>query len=155
MAFHIIEALIALLVVLEAVMSFRVWKDGVCRRGDSLANAALMTSDFVLTNLFWYGLMYAGWRLVQHLTPLHLDKANPLVWLAALALSDLSFYLYHRSSHRVRLLWAVHSVHHTSHNYNLSTALRLSSFEGAIRWPFWILLPALGVPASLTMTAYL
>ncbi|HKT53625.1 MAG TPA: sterol desaturase family protein, partial [Caulobacteraceae bacterium] len=113
------------------------------------------TSDFILTNLFWYGIMYGAWRLVQHLTPLHLDKANPLVWLLAFGLSDLSYYLYHRTSHRMRLLWAVHAVHHTSHNYNLSTALRLSSLEGLIRWPFWLILPAIGVPAPLTMTAYL
>lgn len=155
MIFHITEALIALAIAFEAVMSFRIWRDGVHRRGDSLANAALMTSDFIVTNLFWYGVMYGGWRLTERLTPLHLNKASPFVLAAALLLSDLSFYIYHRTSHRMRLLWAVHSVHHTSHNYNLSTSLRLSSFEGLIRWPFWLILPAVGIPASLTMFAYL
>jgi sterol desaturase/sphingolipid hydroxylase (fatty acid hydroxylase superfamily) len=153
--FYIVEALIGVAIAIEAALSFRLWKDGVHRRGDTLANAALTVADFTMTNLFWYGLMYAGWRLAAHYSPFHLRRSSPLVWLLALALSDLSFYIYHRASHRMRLLWAVHSVHHTSHNYNLSTALRLSSFEGLIRWPFWLILPAFGVPPSLTMFAYL
>lgn len=47
---------------------------------------------------------------------------------AALAVAvlgwDFIYYWNHRLSHEVRWLWAVHSVHHSSERYNLSTALR-------------------------------
>ena len=46
--------------------------------------------------------------------------------LLALPLTDLAYYAEHRLSHRVRLFWAAHSVHHSSEHFNMSTALRLS-----------------------------
>jgi sterol desaturase/sphingolipid hydroxylase (fatty acid hydroxylase superfamily) len=39
-------------------------------------------------------------------------------------LDDLRYYWWHRTSHRVRWLWADHVNHHSSQHYNLSTALR-------------------------------
>jgi sterol desaturase/sphingolipid hydroxylase (fatty acid hydroxylase superfamily) len=41
-------------------------------------------------------------------------------------LIDLAFYIEHRCSHRVRLLWASHSVHHSSERMLATTAYRLS-----------------------------
>ncbi|HEX7355531.1 MAG TPA: sterol desaturase family protein [Mycobacteriales bacterium] len=37
---------------------------------------------------------------------------------------DLAYYWNHRFSHESRWLWAIHSIHHSSERYNLSTALR-------------------------------
>ena len=45
-------------------------------------------------------------------------------WIACFLLDDLSYYIYHRSAHRVRWFWANHVNHHSSQHYNLSTALR-------------------------------
>ena len=41
-------------------------------------------------------------------------------------LVDLGFYVEHRCSHRIRLLWASHSVHHSSEKMQATTAFRLS-----------------------------
>src|SRR5262249_38049629 len=41
-------------------------------------------------------------------------------------LVDLGFYVEHRCSHRIRLLWASHSVHHSSERMQVTTAFRLS-----------------------------
>ena len=48
-------------------------------------------------------------------------------WTAALTLlaADFIYYWNHRTSHDVRLFWTYHSVHHSSHEFNLSTAIRL------------------------------
>ena len=48
-------------------------------------------------------------------------------WTAALTLltADFIYYWNHRASHDVRLFWTYHSVHHSSHEFNLSTAIRL------------------------------
>jgi len=50
-------------------------------------------------------------------------------WQAFLLLflvEDFTYYLWHRASHEVRLLWAAHENHHSSEYFNLSTALRQS-----------------------------
>jgi len=46
--------------------------------------------------------------------------------IALFLLVDLGFYVEHRCSHRVRLLWASHSVHHSSEKMLATTAYRLS-----------------------------
>ncbi len=51
----------------------------------------------------------------------------PLTWpvfVLCFVLDDLRFYVHHRIGHRVRWVWAMHMVHHSSENYNLPVALR-------------------------------
>jgi sterol desaturase/sphingolipid hydroxylase (fatty acid hydroxylase superfamily) len=45
--------------------------------------------------------------------------------LALFVLVDLVEYWFHRTSHRVRLLWATHSVHHSATSFNLTAAVRI------------------------------
>jgi sterol desaturase/sphingolipid hydroxylase (fatty acid hydroxylase superfamily) len=50
-------------------------------------------------------------------------------WLSLIGLfflTDLAFYIEHRCSHRIRLLWASHSVHHSSEKMLVTTAYRLA-----------------------------
>ncbi|GAB20444.1 hypothetical protein GOEFS_115_00840 [Gordonia effusa NBRC 100432] len=60
------------------------------------------------------------------LTPMHLSPSSPWVWVLAIVGVDLSYYWQHRLQHRVRFLWAAHSVHHSSQHFNMTTAIRLS-----------------------------
>lgn len=64
---------------------------------------------------------------------------------------ELAYYGFHRSSHRVRWLWATHGVHHSPTDLNFSAAYRLgwtSLISGA--WLFWLPLVALGFhPAAV------
>jgi len=46
-------------------------------------------------------------------------------WVLCLILADFTYYWMHRIEHRVRLFWALHSVHHSSEEYDLSTAFRI------------------------------
>jgi sterol desaturase/sphingolipid hydroxylase (fatty acid hydroxylase superfamily) len=46
--------------------------------------------------------------------------------IALFLLADLAFYVEHRCSHRIRFLWASHSVHHSSEQMLVTTAYRLS-----------------------------
>jgi alkylglycerol monooxygenase len=54
-------------------------------------------------------------------------------------LVDLAYYWAHRTSHEVNLFWGGHVVHHQSEDYNLSVALRQSSFQ--VIWTFAFSLP--------------
>jgi alkylglycerol monooxygenase len=43
--------------------------------------------------------------------------------------TDFAYYWAHRFSHQINLFWGGHVVHHQSEDYNLSVALRQSSFQ--------------------------
>ncbi|MEM8917961.1 MAG: sterol desaturase family protein [Pseudomonadota bacterium] len=58
-------------------------------------------------------------------------------WVVAFFVDDFFYYVFHRSAHRIRWVWAAHVNHHSSQYYNLSTALRqpwTSTF--ALTWIF-------------------
>ncbi len=57
---------------------------------------------------------------------------------------DFTYYWWHRASHRVRVLWANHINHHSSQEYNFTTAFRQSLFEPILRPFFYIHLALLG-----------
>jgi alkylglycerol monooxygenase len=59
---------------------------------------------------------------------------------------DFVYYWWHRLSHRVNLLWAVHVVHHQSEDYNLAVALRQAVLSVWTIWPFHLPLALLGIP---------
>merc|ERR1711910_16542 len=61
----------------------------------------------------------------------------------------LGYYWFHRASHEVGLLWAVHQVHHSSEEFNLTTAFRQPVFQGLFQLTHWFYLPAaLVIPPS-------
>jgi alkylglycerol monooxygenase len=60
-------------------------------------------------------------------------------WLLLFLLVDLAYYWAHRMSHEINLFWGGHVVHHQSEEYNLSVALRQSSFQ--VIWTFGFSLP--------------
>lgn len=57
-----------------------------------------------------------------------------LYWLGLFLLVDFAYYWAHRKSHEINLFWGGHVVHHQSEDYNLSVALRQSSFQ--VVWTF-------------------
>jgi sterol desaturase/sphingolipid hydroxylase (fatty acid hydroxylase superfamily) len=61
--------------------------------------------------------------LAAGLTPIHLPTTW-WTWVLAMVVTDFCYYWAHRADHRVRWLWAAHSVHHSSERFNLSTAVR-------------------------------
>ncbi len=68
---------------------------------------------------------------------------TPLVWLLAFILYDFCYYWNHRLGHEMNLLWAAHVVHHSSEEYNLTTALRQTG-TGFLSFIFYLPLAILG-----------
>jgi len=53
-------------------------------------------------------------------------------WLAfavAFVAVDLMWYVYHRLSHRVSMIWAAHMIHHQSKEYNFSVILQYHPWD--------------------------
>src|SRR5688500_6319175 len=74
------------------------------------------------------------------------------MWLLAFFADDLSYYLFHYTSHNMRWFWASHVVHHSSQRYNLSTALR-QTWTGNLTgsFIFWMWMPFLGFHPIVVM----
>ncbi|MCW8093373.1 sterol desaturase family protein [Alteromonas sp. ASW11-130] len=73
------------------------------------------------------------------------------VWVIAFIAYDFLYYWNHRMGHEMSILWAAHVVHHSSEEYNLTTALRQTS--GAIfSWIFYIPMAVAGVPPEMFIT---
>ena len=66
-------------------------------------------------------------------------------WVLCFVLYDLMFYISHRLQHRVRLLWCFHSVHHTSTEMRLTSAVRGSMFDFIYNPPFFVWMCVLGI----------
>ncbi|WP_100658479.1 sterol desaturase family protein [Alteromonas flava] len=72
-------------------------------------------------------------------------------WLLAFVIYDFLYYWNHRLGHEVSILWAAHVVHHSSEEYNLTTALRQTS-GSILNWIFFIPMAFLGIPFEMLAT---
>jgi sterol desaturase/sphingolipid hydroxylase (fatty acid hydroxylase superfamily) len=113
--------------------------DALCSIGLNLMNSVLKMGVSVFVPLVVYVWVFENFRFFT------LDN----LWLAMLAgfvVQELSYYWEHRLGHRVGLLWAFHSIHHSSNEFNHSTAARGFYFDGLLRTPFDLPAALLGVP---------
>ena len=67
-----------------------------------------------------------------------------LMWIMVFVMIDLVFYVYHRLSHRVRFLWAIHMSHHSSEEMNFAVSFRQAWFGPISKIPFFMILPLIG-----------
>lgn len=72
------------------------------------------------------------------------------LWVGVLAfvLYDFFYYWNHRLGHEMNVLWAAHVVHHSSEEYNLTTALRQSS-SSLFSWVFYLPMAVLGITPEM------
>jgi len=75
------------------------------------------------------------------------------VWILTFLVIDFVFYWYHRFSHRVRFMWAVHMNHHSSEEMNFTVALRQAWFGPLTKVPFFLVLPLIGFDPLITALA--
>lgn len=116
---------------------------------NSLSTGALSTSTGLLTK----GLGLLAYALAfEHLALLRLPAQAWWVWLLAFFLYDFCYYWLHRLGHERNVLWAAHSVHHQSEEYNLTTALRQTSSGFIFSWIFYLPLALVGVPPVVFIT---
>jgi sterol desaturase/sphingolipid hydroxylase (fatty acid hydroxylase superfamily) len=73
------------------------------------------------------------------------------MWVTAFVLYDFCYYWKHRFGHEMNILWAAHVVHHSSEEYNLTTALRQSG-SSFLSWIFYLPMAILGFDAITLIT---
>ncbi len=87
--------------------------------------------------VFWgFGILHAEYSIMK----------IPNTWwsfILCFLLVDFLFYWFHRAGHRVNVLWAAHSPHHSAEEFNLAVGLRASItqrlFSFSFFWPLALL----------------
>ena len=135
-------------IVLEAVV-LRVMREKVSHR-EGLASVLSAVFAFgglaVANRLLFIGLMHVVYS--HRLFDLGLGVE---VWVLGFVIYDLMFYVAHRAGHEIRLLWCFHSVHHTSEEMRLTTAIRGSAFDFVYLPWFFIWIPILGIHPAVIL----
>ncbi len=75
------------------------------------------------------------------------------LWIITFISIDLVFYIYHRMSHRIRFLWAIHLSHHSSEEMNFAVSFRQAWFGPISKIPFFMVLPLLGFDPTIVAVA--
>ncbi|WP_236182551.1 MULTISPECIES: sterol desaturase family protein [Pseudomonas] len=110
---------------------------------NSISTGVLSTTTGLLTK--GVGLVTYAFAL-EHLALVRLSADSVWVWVFAFVFYDFCYYWLHRLGHERNILWAAHSVHHQSEDYNLSTALRQTSTGFLLSWIFYLPMAVFGVP---------
>lgn len=124
----------------------RTWLRGKGSLLQTLSNAGV-GALFLATQVALRGALFAAYVGVAALVPWKLPQA-PWRFVVAFVLLDLVYYVQHRAEHAVPLLWAIHSVHHQSRDYNLSVSLRIGALSSLSTLAFHAWLALAGVAAT-------
>jgi len=120
------------------------------KKGDTLCTLGLLTGNIAMA------FAIKGFALALHFylyqfRLIDLASLIPLwaMWAITFVLIDFVFYIYHRLSHRVRFLWAIHMSHHSSEEMNFAVSFRQAWFGPISKIPFFMTLPLLGLDPTI------
>jgi sterol desaturase/sphingolipid hydroxylase (fatty acid hydroxylase superfamily) len=121
--------------------------DAGCSIALNLTNSVFNLVLGILVPFTAYVYVWNEWRLIDNMALL---VALPIafVW------HDVMYYAAHRLSHRVGLLWALHSVHHSSNEFNHTVAARGTVLDALsdVHWHLPAALLGVPPPAYLAVT---
>ncbi len=153
-AFLVIAALgLAFLVAALAETLWDVFSKRRAGLGETFANAAIGLGNGLLETTA-FGLVFVVALVAAEPLALFSIPRNGATWVLAVVAADLTYYWMHRLEHQVRLLWTYHSVHHSSPEFNLTTALRLAWIEGLVEWVFFLPMILAGFDAVQVVVAF-
>lgn len=86
------------------------------------------------------GIVALPFALLYEHRILTIDATTPLGMAAVFLAVEFVYYWHHRASHRIRWMWATHSVHHSPTKLNFTSAIRLG-WTGTISGNFLFFAP--------------
>ncbi|KAM3928826.1 alkylglycerol monooxygenase [Leptodactylus fuscus] len=132
------------MLVLEMIASW-AWRGRPLRINDGLTSlsAGVMSR---LPDVAFRGVEVTTYIYVwNHYRVAELPWDSPWTWWLTFLGVDFGYYWFHRMAHEVNIVWAGHQTHHSSEDYNLTTALRQSFlqkyFSWMVYWPMAFFIP--------------
>jgi sterol desaturase/sphingolipid hydroxylase (fatty acid hydroxylase superfamily) len=116
---------------------------------DTLASLSMRAGNYA-SNLLLAGSSVVVFAFFYEHRVLDISMRSPYAWAALVVLDDFAYYWFHRISHECRFWWAAHVNHHSSQEYNLSTAVR-QPWTGVLvgTWAPWFVLALIGFPPEM------
>ncbi len=120
---------------------------------ETVTNGAIFAANNTVNLLWAQGIQLLVLTWLSAYGPETLPNNAVTLSLCVLGV-DFCYYWRHRWEHQIGLLWAEHSVHHSSEEYNFSTSIRLPVITPFFVWIFLIPLIFLGFAPKLIMASY-
>ena len=117
-------------------------KDALNSIGLNLISSVLNLVIGIVVPLTLYIFTYENFRFFESIP---LMVAIPVAFVA----HEFAYYLDHRLNHRVGLFWAFHAIHHSSNEFNHSTAARGFFLDGQLKRLFAVIPALIGIDPVL------
>ena len=124
------------------------------KRGDTLCTVGLLLGNIIVAFAI-KGIVLAFHIYLYQFRVFDFVNEIPVwtLWIITFISIDLVFYVYHRMSHRIRFLWAIHLSHHSSEEMNFAVSFRQAWFGPISKIPFFMILPLLGFDPTIIAVA--
>ena len=124
------------------------------KRGDTLCTVGLLLGNIIVAFAI-KGIVLAFHIYLYQFRVFDFVNEIPIwaLWIMTFISIDLVFYVYHRMSHRIRFLWAIHLSHHSSEEMNFAVSFRQAWFGPISKIPFFMILPLLGFDPTIIAVA--
>lgn len=129
----------------DALVSPRIRNRGWRER---IVNTSCGIARYAVHSLV-HGAFLGLYAAILAVSPLQGSASSPSTWLFAFLAFDLLIFATHWLSHRVPVLWAIHSVHHQPVEIDVTVGLRTHVLTSLFYLPLLLPLAALGVPLEV------
>ncbi len=127
---------------------------GVYRVADTRGNLSQFLGEMILTVALRLDIFALYTHVVARIGLLHFSPHHVGTWVLAFLAMDFMYYVGHRCLHAVGPLWALHTVHHQSEEYNFSVGIRGPWLSALQTIPFMLPLALLGLPPAVLVPLY-
>ena len=151
---YAIGAPIVLAMILIEVFFSSIYNKNLYKKDDTLCTIGLLTGNILMVFALKGITLALNFYLFQFKL-FNLSALMPLwaLWIITFVMIDLVFYFYHRISHRVNFLWAIHMSHHSSEEMNFAVSFRQAWFGPISKLPFFMVLPLIGFDPTIIAVA--
>ena len=151
---YAIGAPIVLAMILLEVLFSSLNNKNLYKKEDTLCTVGLLSGNILMVFMLKGATLALHFYLFQFKL-INLSEIMPVwvLWLVTFVMIDLVFYIYHRISHRVNFLWAIHMSHHSSEEMNFAVSFRQAWFGPISKLPFFMILPLLGFDPTIIAVA--
>ena len=124
------------------------------KSGDTLCTIGLLSGNIIVAFAI-KGMVLAFHIYLYQFRVFDFVNQIPIwaLWIITFISIDLVFYVYHRMSHRIRFLWAIHLSHHSSEEMNFAVSFRQAWFGPISKIPFFMVFPLQGYDPTIIAVA--
>ena len=151
---YAIGAPIVLAMILFEILVSNFQNQNFYKRSDTLCTIGLLLGNIIVAFAI-KGTVLAFHIYLYQFRAFDFVNQIPIwaLWIVTFISIDLVFYIYHRMSHRIRFLWAIHLSHHSSEEMNFAVSFRQAWFGPISKIPFFMVLPLLGFDPTIVAVA--